>query len=233
MGLTKRSSSNAVYLQIKHYCLWQEIKKYVDGCDSVEVTNPKTKEVLTKYGYRFASVFGRVVKLCTYDTQSKYSTRYFGFKMHFVDEGETFILDFPYNSQALRRLLRVARNVSWGSPLSITVFKGKKNERGSEETGIWFQQHGETVRPYYTKEQPHGMPEATYDSDLQQWDFRAQHRWLVQRLREDTIPEIELAASHVAPPVEPATHEPEPEPDPAHLTYDSDGYMPSDDDVPF
>lgn len=235
MGLTKKTDANVVYLEIKHYCLWQALKKQVDGCDVVEVTNPKTGVVLTKYGYRYNTVTGRAVKLVKYDTEKKYATRYFGFKLHMIDQGEKFVLDFPYNSQALRRFLRVARNIDWTAPLSITIFKGKKNERGSEETGIWFQQRGETVKPYYTKEQPHGMPEASYDNDLQQWDFRAQHRWLVERLKEETIPDIDEAAAYAAPPVEPAEHEAEPvdHSDAGAAPFESDPYAPSDEDIPF
>jgi hypothetical protein len=234
MGLTRKTEASVVYLEIKHYCLWQALKKEVKGCDVVQVTNPKTKEVITKYGFRFDTVIGRATKLVKYDTEKKYATRYFGFKLHMIDQGEKFVLDLPYNSQALRRFLRVAPNIDWFEPLSITVFKGKKKEgtAGSEETGIWFQQVGETVRPYYTKENPHGMPEATYDDQLQQWDFRAQHRWLVGRLIEQTMPDIEEAAKVTAPPVEP-DHGSDPGPDTEEAPPVYDTYEPTDDDVPF
>ncbi len=79
MGLTKRADSDIFYLEIKHYCLWLPLKKQVEGCEALEVTNPKTGQVLTKYGYRFDTVTGRAVKLAKYDTQKKYATRYFGF----------------------------------------------------------------------------------------------------------------------------------------------------------
>lgn len=223
MGLTKRAESNAVYLEIKHYCLWRQLKRQVEGCDAVQVTNPKTGVVLTKYGYRFDTVTGRAMDLVKYDTQKKFSTRFFGFKLHMMDEGDKFVLDMPYNSQALRRFLRLAHNVDWNLPLSVTVFKGKKKERGSEETGIWFRQRGETVKPYYTKDQPHGMPEAIFDNDLQQWDFRAQHRWLVDRLKNETMQDIAEAAKRAAPPVEPATDGED------HNQFDD---APSDDEAP-
>ena len=234
MALTKRADSNITYLEVKHYCLWRPLKKQAEGCDAVEVTNPKTGVVLTKYGYRFDTVSGRVVKLFKYDTEKKYPTRYFGFKLHLTDLGEVFVLDMPYNSQILRRFLRVARNVDWTLPLSITIFKGKKKDREGDELGVWFQQHGETVKPYYTREQPRGMPEAIFDSDLQQWDFKAQHRWLVERLKDETIPDIESAAQCIAPPVE---HEavieevPEQEENVNFPPFTPQGI--TDDDVPF
>jgi hypothetical protein len=232
MGLTKRAESNIVYLEIKHYCLWQALKKPVEGCNEVEVKNPKTGATLKKYGYRYDTVSGHADKLVKYDTEKKYITRFFGFKLHLTDAGERFVVDFPYASQALRRFLRVAHNIDWTVPLSITVFKGKKNERGSEETGIWFQQRGETVRPYYTKEQPHGMPEASYDADLKEWDFKAQHRWLVERLKNETIPDIEEAAKRMAPPMEPA-EQPETEPGISDDDAPPPDYHADDSDVPF
>ena len=238
MGLTKRTDSNIVYLEVKHYCLWRSLKKQVDGCDVVEVTNPKTGVKLTKYGYRFDTVSGRATRIIKYDTKDKYATRFFGFKLEMVDGTEKFSIDLPYKSQVLRRFLTVAHNIDWSLPFSITVFKGKKKEKGSEETGIWFQQRGETVRPYYTKDQPHGMPEATYDSDLEQWDFRAQQRWLAARLQDETMPDIEAAAAKFKPPVDPADQGDHEDPgfsddEAPPQDYGGGGYAPSDEDVPF
>lgn len=236
--LTKRSENQIVYLEVKHYSLWRSLKKQENGCDVVDVTNPRTGAVVTKYGYRFDTVSGRAVKLVKYDTGQKYSTRYFGFKLHLSEGGETYVLDMPYQSQILRRFLRVARNVDWALPISITIFKGKGKDgkAGAEETGVWFQQRGETVKPYYCREQPHGMPVATFDDQEQKWDFKPQHRWLVDRLQSETIPDIEQIAARAAPPVEPEvvdfgeTHEPA-EDDTPKPTWGSD-YI-TDDDVPF
>lgn len=239
MALTKRSENQIVYLEVKHYSLWRPLKKQENGCDAVEVTNPRTHEVITKYGYRFDTVNGRAVKLVKYDTGTKYGTRYFGFKLHLSEGGETYVLDMPYQSQILRRFLRVARNVDWSAPLSITIFKGKgkDNKAGAEETGVWFQQRGETVKPYYSREQPHGMPIATFDDQEQKWDFKPQHRWLVERLQAETIADIEQAAAHVAPPDEPEAvsvdhfEEAPPDDEPVMAGHHND-YI-TDDDVPF
>lgn len=231
MALTRRSENNIVYLEAKHYCLWRGFKKQVKDCEAIEVTNPKTGAVITKYGFRYDSVSGHVVKILKYDTERKYSTRYFGFKMHIVEGGETYVLDMPYNSQILRRFLRVARNIDWALPLSITVFKGKK-ENGLEELGVWFQQKAATVKPYYTREQPHGMPEATHDPVEDAWDFKAQHRWLVARLIEETIPDIDAAAKRVAPPIEHDQGEELQEEHMEDVDIPPHGEI-SDDDLPF
>lgn len=228
MGLTKQSDSNKVFLTVKDFSLWRELKKHVDGCESIEVTNPKTKEVLIKHGYKFRTLEGRAVKLEKYDTKDKYPTRFFGFKLHVQDGAEIFVLEMPYQSQILRRFLRVAPNVLWLEPLSISVFKGKGKE-GKDETGIWFQQAGETVKSYYTRETPHGMPPAKYYDQTQEWDFRDQHTWLVARLIEDTMPAIEEAAARLSPPVEPAAEDAEP----THTVDIPPHGEITDDDVPF
>lgn len=229
MPLTKKTESRAIYLQVKHFCLWMEIKKRVDGCEAIEVTNPKTKEVLTKFGYAYRSVSGRVVKIARYDTADKYSTRYFGFKVHFQDDSDLFVLDMPYQSQILRRFLRVARNIDWLRPLTITIFKGKgEGKKADGETGVWFQQGDDTIKPYYTREAPRGMPTATQDPDTHEWDFKAQHRWLIDKLQAEIIPDVEHA-SHAVPPMEPESDASEPEPSP----QSGPPWEVSDDDVPF
>lgn len=231
MALTKRSESEAIYLQVKHFSLWREIKAPVEGCETIEVNNPRTAQKVIKYGYRFDNVEGRVVKLEKYDRQYD-ATRYFGFKMHIVDKSERYVLDLPYQSQILRRLLRVAPSIDWAAPLSISAFKSKKEKPGDlDSTGIWFRQRGETIKPYYTREDPRGMPPATQDKITQEWDFKPQHRWLVNELIEHIIPIIDKVAASVIPP--PAEHEGE---DVAPETDDWGGapHAPIDpEDVPF
>lgn len=224
MALTKRSETGIIYLQAKHFCLWREIKKQVAGCDEVDANNPSTGQTVKKYGYRYDSVSGLAVKLFKYDTEKKYSTRYFGFKLQLRDGIDTYVLDMPYNSALLRRFLRIAPNVDWTLPLSLTVFKGKKGEKdGKDSTGFWFQQQGETVPAYFTRETPYGMPDAVYDADTHEWDFKAQHRWLVDHLKDNTIGDIDRAATA------PADAGEDVEPDHSH-----EPHAPIDDsDLPF
>lgn len=203
MALTKSSGSNTIYLQAKHYSLWREIKQQVDECETVQVTNPKTGVVSNKFGYRYDSVTGHVVDVVWYDTEKKYPTRYFGFKMHIQDGTDKYVLDMPFNSQFLRRFLKIAPSVDWTKPLSITVFKGRKKDSDAEEMAVWFRQNGETLKQYFTRDQPHGMPEATFDDVEQKWDFKAQHRWLTDRLKNETIPAIQESAKRIMPPVAP------------------------------
>ncbi len=204
MGLAKQSESNVVFLEVKYYSLWRALKKQVDGCDIETPTNPRTGEKVTKYGYKYRSVTGRATKLIWYDTGDKHAQRYFGFKLTMVDQGDTFVVDMPWNSQILRRFMRLARNIDWSQPFTLTIFKGKKKEKaGSEDTGIWFEQGGETVKAYYTREEPHGMPIATQDSVTHDWDFKPQQKWLAAKLKDETAADIADIAAASAPPIEP------------------------------
>lgn len=235
MALTQRSNNRFIYLEVKHYCLWRQMKKPVEGTEAVEVKNPTTNAISTKHGFKYDEVEGFVVKMEKYDTGKKYPTRYFGYKMHILDGAERYVVDMPYKSQFFRRFLKVAANIDFTKRLSITVFKGKK-EAGGDELAAWFRQGGATVKNYYTKEAPRGMPQAYQDPHTLEWDFRAQHSWLVERFTEDIVPAVQAAAVKTAPPVPPADDtgdlgnmEPEPE---------DDSYIPphgeiSDDDVPF
>lgn len=231
MPLTKRTGSTIIYLQAKHFCLWQELKQPSGTSEEITVNNPKTGDVVTKHGYKYDTVEGHIVDLVKYDTEKKYATRYYGFKLHIQDGANWFVLDMPYTGQMLRRFLRVVPNVDWNIPLSITVFKGKDQKKGTEQLGVWFRQNGETVKPYYTREQAHDMPQATQDPDTHEWDFKAQHRWLVDQLQTVTLPDIKAAAARVRPPVEPQGDASEPEPSSRELVPPS-GYI-DDDDVPF
>lgn len=190
MGLEKRRDSNVVWLEVKHFCIWQQIKAPVEGCEAVEVKNPKTSELSTKYGYKYDTLNGHAIKLEWYDTANKYSTRYIGYKLHLADEGQVYVLDMPYQSMVLRRFLRAAPNIDWNVPLAITAFKAKGEKQGDDSTGIWFRQEGETIKPFYTKDNPNGMPSATQDPVTHEWDFKPQHRWLVSELNEHIVPAI-------------------------------------------
>lgn len=234
MGLTKRNENQIIYLEAKHYCLWRQFKKEIPGCDVVDANNPATGLTVRKFGEKFYEVSGHAQKLFTYNTGDKYAKRYIGFRLQIAEGPQMFVLDMPYQGQMLRRFLRLARNIDWDKSFSIAVFPGKKKPgAGAADTGIWFQQGGQTVKPYYTREQPHGMPEAYHDSITDQWDFRTQHRWLVDRLIAETIPDIAAAAAKVAPPIEP--HEPMTAPEePLDMDESPDYSGPVEDsDIPF
>lgn len=234
MGLTRRSESNRIYLQVKHSCLWQEFKRQTKDTEAVEVTNPSTGDVLMKHGIRYENVTGHVVKVETYKREHK-GTRYVGFKVHFQEGAQVFVVDMPYQSQVLRRFLRICPNLSWILPVSLSIFPGKGKD-GKPEVGIWFRQAGITIKAFHTKEEPHGMPAALQDRVTQEWDFRDQHRWLVEKLLNVHMPAIDMAAALKTPPVEPNPEATDEQQQPDDFTGEippHGDYISEDSDLPF
>ena len=234
--LTKKAERAVTYLEVKHYCIWQQVKEKQAGCDVVVTTNPKTKENVTKFGYKFDEMTGHAVKIEKYDTEKKYATRYYGFKLHLMDGGEQYVLDMPYKSRILSRFMRCADNFDFTKPITLTVWKGYNKERKEDETAIWFKQEGQTVKAFFTKDEPNGMPPGKYDDIEQKWDFAEQHRWLVKRFQEQIMPLVEAAgkryaAEHVGDDVEPVglvEHAPFEPPAATEVVVDID-----DSDLPF
>ena len=77
------------------------------------------------------------------------------------------------------------------------------------------------------------MPEALQDPDTHEWDFKAQHRWLIERLKTETVTDIEEAAKITSPPIEPdqEEHHDEPPQESGEPPWANDHI--GDDDVPF
>ena len=233
MGLTKRSESNRVYLQVKHSCLWREFKQATKETVAVEVTNPSNGKILTKHGIPYENVSGHVVAIDPYKREFQ-GKKFVGFKVHFQEGGQVFVVDMPYQSQVFRRFLKILPNINWALPLSLSIFQGKGKDN-KPELGVWFRQSGKTIKPFYTREEKHGMPEARQDPVTQDWDFRDQHRWLVEKLLNVHIPAVKIAAAMLAPPVEPAALEDDAQDGSAEDTGDAQQPYSeiTDDDVPF
>lgn len=214
MGLQRQTDSNAVYLAAKHFCLWQELKQPREGSVSVEVTNPETKQVITKHGFRNKTVEGRAVKMEPYKREHA-GKKYIGYKLHLQDGPDLFVLDFPYESIFLRNFLKVAPNVDWTKPLSISVFKGKDDD-GEPQQSYWFRQKVgddyQTLKWAFTREHPNGQPEPVKNARTDKWDFSTQQEWLVDKLDNETIPAIMEAAKTLTVPTPHASAEAEPEP---------------------
>lgn len=229
MALVKREGGNITYLQIKDFSIWKEIKALSEGCEAITVNNPSTGETLTKYGYKFDELSGRIVKLEQYNKDFG-GTRYVGFNLVLLDDGKRFSLEMPYESQVFQRFLLVAPNIVLGLPLSISAFKGKPQRAGGKDkTAVAFRQDGKNVPQFYSREEPHGMPLATQDPITGTWDFGPQKRWLVQKLISETVPQIEQIAKTMTTPV---AHDADQGPD-AYEESDMPPHGSTEDDCPF
>lgn len=214
-----------MFLSVKDYSLWQEFKTQKPNCDTITVTNPETKEVITKYGLKYDSVVGHAVKLEEYKREHGKKV-YIGYKLHLRDASDLFVVDMPYQSRLLRSFLQSCPNMNWEKPLSIRAFKGK-NEAGDPEQAIWFQQDGQTIKYFFTKDHPNGMPEPRQTRTG--WDFSARQEWLIDRMMTDTAPRIAAAAAKFAPPAPEHRDGQESEPDP---DQEGEPFAPVDGELP-
>ena len=192
MPLTKRAESSAIFLSVKHHCIWQQLDNPTSDSVQVEVTNPETKQVLTKHGYQYNDVSGHVAAIEKYDRTVK-GKRYLGYKMKISDGAQVFYLDMPDNSRVLRKFLMLMPNIDWDKPLRIAAWKARNKETSEFETALWFTQNGESVRNAYTRANPNGLPDAIQHPRTGKWDFTAQEDFLFSKLDQEIIPAIAAA----------------------------------------
>lgn len=190
MALHEQTQSNTTFLLIKHHSLILESKTPVDGWEAIEVTNPKTNETTTKYIRRFGSVDGRIRRIEWYDTEDKYPTRFMGAKIHLTDNGETFVLDLPYNSRHYDSFTKMMENIDYSRPVEFAVWHNARED----STAFAIKQDGVPVKWKYTRDNMGDCPEATKNK-LGKWNFEPQREWLHERLLNIVIPQVEALNS--------------------------------------
>lgn len=183
MGFKFENNENqpVVYLAVKYQSLIQPLPDFVDGCKSIEVTNPTTKQTKTKYYRAFAGVEGRITKLSWYENQVPATNKVLrGYKLYLnVDDSDsptgftTAVLDLPFKSVAYNTFTKVAENINPEDPLSISVWVNK-----DQKPVVTFKQGGKSVKYKYTKENMGDCPNGVYSNTLGTWDFSAQLEYL-------------------------------------------------------
>ena len=218
MALGLKKENNTVFLTVKHHCLCEESKSPRDGFDAVEVRNPRTNENVTKYIRRYDFVEGLIQKIEWYDTGRQYETRYLGYKIHIDADGQPVVLDLPFKSQAYNAFTKFAENIDFSRPVKFSAWHDRRNDT----TAFCAKQNEEVVRWKYTRENPGKCPPPVHDS-VTGWDFRAQQKWLKERVDGTVIPACQKAAEQRS-----RHHEPV---DPQEPFSQHDDL--NDDDIPF
>lgn len=196
------------FLLVKHHSLVLESKEPKEGYEPIEVRNPKTNELLTKYIKRFEAVDGMVKRIEWYDSGDTYSTRFMGLKIHLTDQGQYFQLDLPFNSRPYDSFTKLAENIDFEKPVEFSVW----HDRKQDSTAFAVRQNGIPVKWKYVKGDMGECPDAVQD-ELGKWDFRDQRLWLRNRMLNVVIPHVEALN---------AFDEPEPEYTGAENEVDAD-----------
>lgn len=215
------------FLLVKHHSLVLESKEPKEGYEPIEVKNPKTDEIKTKYIKRYEAVDGMIKRIEWYDSQNAYATRFMGLKIHLTDAGQYFQLDLPFNSRPYDSFVKLAENIDYTKPVEFSVW----HDRKQDTTAFAVRQDGIPVKWKYTRDDMGECPQPVQD-ELGKWDFRDQRLWLRKRMLEVVIPHVEALN---------AFDEPEPEYDeaftgvnsPPDTTQEPPEGLVDDSDVPF
>lgn len=201
MGFQTGNNNNnqpVVYLAVKYQALVQPLPDFVEGCSSIEVTDPTTNQKKTKYFRRFSGVEGDINKLSWYDTTLQSGKVLRGYKLYLnVDDSDsptgytTAVLDLPFRSVAYNTFTKVAENIDPSKPLTISVWVNKE-----QKAVVSFKQDGQSVKYKYTKDNMGDCPEGKKNATLGTWDFSDQLEFLKNKVDEIVVPRFNSTKSN-------------------------------------
>lgn len=163
MALSQLGGQNTTYLSVADGNLVRQHK----------TANANTTERLTKTGKlvfeeRFKDLTAKLTSINTRENE-------FGkqWQITFVDGDATYIVSLPYSSRYASSFLKALPNVNLANELRFMPWAMKdKNDATKTITGITLYQGGEKIAPYYTKEEPNGLPQMVKIKvkGKEQWD---------------------------------------------------------------
>lgn len=185
-GLQERTDSNSVFLVVKHHSICQESKKERDGFEPIEVTNPRTNDTFFKFIKRYKAVEALVKRIEWYDTESRYDTRYMGWKIHLDANGTPCVLDLPFESRVSTRFMNLAENVDFTQPVEFKAWHDAKND----STAFMVAQNGKSVPQKYTKDNPGNRPPPKQKFGGK-WNYDEQTEFLHNQMMTVVIPKLQ------------------------------------------
>lgn len=163
MALSNLGGVNTTYLSVADGNLVRQHKQ----------ANERTSERLTKTGKlvfeeRFKDL---TAKLDGIDTrENDYGKQW---QLKFQDQGDFYIVSLPYSSRYASSFLKALPNLDLSKEVRFMPWAMKdKNDATKTITGITLYQDSEKIAPYYTKEDPKGLPQMVKIKvkGKEQWD---------------------------------------------------------------
>lgn len=149
MGLSNLGGANTIYLSVADGNLVRQHKQ----------ANERTTERLTKTGKlvfeeRFKDLTANLESIQT--RTNEYGTQW---QLFFKDADSNYVIALPYSSRYASSFLKALPNVDINKEIRFMPWAMKdKNDATKTITGITLYQDGNKVAPYYTKEDPKGLP---------------------------------------------------------------------------
>lgn len=150
MALTKSVGTNTIYLSVADGNLVRQHKE----------ANQYTTQRITKTGKVvheefFKDLTAKLVSIAT--RENDYGKQW---QLSFQDEDTTFVVSIGYSSRYAASFLKALPNVNLSKQIRLMPWAMKdKNDPTKTITGITLYQDGNKVAPYYTKEDPNGLPQ--------------------------------------------------------------------------
>ena len=163
MALSQLGGVNTTYLSVADGNLVRQHKQ----------ANERTTERLTKTGKlvfeeRFKDLSAKLDGIAT--RENDYGKQW---QIKFQDQGDFYIVSLPYSSRYASSFLKVLPNIDLSKEIRFMPWAMKdKNDPTKTITGITMYQDGEKLAPYYTKEDPKGLPQMVKIKvkGKEQWD---------------------------------------------------------------
>ena len=200
MGLANESDGGGNFLQV---LFGQIVKKVPAGTEgAIQRTNKLGRVV---HELQFNALEGTLKKIWVYES-SEYQDSW----VFVIDDGKNeYSLTVPYSSSYANGLLTRLPNVKFERPLKIKSYFIEGDD-GKFRGYLAVHQDGEKVLPYFTKEEPHGLPamKQIIVSGKEVWDDTDRLKFLRKMVDEKINPKLaELyPVDHVeAEPEEPTT----------------------------
>lgn len=193
MALHKDDNSQGLFFGIKHGGFTLESDKPEEGFIETEVFNPRTQQKQIKYLNTYRAIEGRITKITWYDRDHA-KGRFVGFKLTIYDQGEYYVIDFPFGKRHYNYFCRVMDNIDYEKPVVLRAYP-KKDDKGRDYTEMSIMQDGKYIEQKYTKMNPGDCPQSV-QNELGKWDSTDRHIWLRDRLFDVIIPHVtEINAS--------------------------------------
>lgn len=163
MALSQLGGVNTTYLSVADGNLVRQHKQ----------ANERTAERLTKTGKlvfeeRFKDLTAKLEGITTHEND--YGKQW---QLRFQDGGDYYVVSLPYSSRYASSFLKALPNIDLSKEVRFMPWAMKdKNDPTKTVTGITLYQDGEKIAPYYTKEDPKGLPQMVKIKvkGKEQWD---------------------------------------------------------------
>ena len=163
MALSNLGGVNTTYLSVADGNLVRQHKQ----------ANERTTERLTKTGKlvfeeRFKDLTAKLDGITT--RENDYGKQW---QLRFQDQGDYYVISLPFSSRYASSFLKVLPNIDLSKEIRFMPWAMKdKMDATKTITGITLYQDGEKVAPYYTKEDPKGLPQMVKIKvkGKEQWD---------------------------------------------------------------